>query len=262
MAALLAIGTGFGSASVQAGGGDLSYQPAASHSCYARVDGHAAITNNPDTRYAGPLPGGGATTLAPATEVSLENNFGFDVGFGCGRSYMSGGSTKDAPVHSRGGFRADVTYTYRGQSDYESVPPLAPPQDPIQTSISSHAVMFNAYYDVHSFDTSGVIQPYIGAGIGVARVSMGDVTVVNGPPVSFDGNDQWNFAWQLMAGVGIKVQRGMTLDVGYRFASLGDISTRAPAFQNGARAGTSRLEIDDIYSHEFRVGLRFDIGRH
>ena len=151
------------------------------------------------------------------------------------------------------GFRADLSYTFRSSADLVGVPPTAPITDPIHTSINPHALMVNAYYD---FSNSAPIRPYVGAGIGAARLSLDDVSVVNGNTVTFAGNEQWNFAWQLMAGVGIPLTERMMLDVGYRYVNLGDIGTTATAFQSGVATGTSTLDFDDLTSHEARFGVR------
>jgi opacity protein-like surface antigen len=64
-------------------------------------------------------------------------------------------------------------------------------------------VMGNAFYD---FDTASDFRPYVMGGLGIADVN-----------VSWASNNSTAFAWQLGAGVGVKVGKGWTLDVGYRY---------------------------------------------
>jgi opacity protein-like surface antigen len=59
-----------------------------------------------------------------------------------------------------------------------------------------------------------------------------------------------------MAGVSIAMSNNIALDVGYRFVSLGEVSTTATAFQGGGAVGTSTLNVDNLYGHEFKVGIR------
>ena len=188
-AATMALSFAMNSGGAQAGGD--GWMNSSSHSCYARADFAASFNRDPDATYGGPLPGGDTAPRGPVTTESLDNSYGFDVGFGCAASsYMSGGSMKDAPVRRESGLRADVTYSFRNGADFEGVPPPAPAvpppavPDPIQTKIESHAVMFNAYYD---FQQTGQFRPYIGAGVGVARLSLDNVSVVNGNTVTSNG---------------------------------------------------------------------------
>ncbi|MGI9405789.1 MAG: outer membrane protein [Hyphomicrobiaceae bacterium] len=227
-----------------------------SRNCYARADVVGSFYRDPDATYAGPLPLGGVAPRGAVTDEDLDSGFGFDIGFGCGWTRGFRGSIKDDVIERPGGLRADVTYTLRSDADFQGVPPNAPPVDPITTDISSHTVMVNGYWD---FGRMSHFQPYVGAGIGLAYVDMDDVTIVNGVDVTFAGNSQWNFAWQVMAGVGIALSERATLDIGYRFVSLGDVDTNAAAFQGGAAVGTSILEIDDIYAHEVKVGIRMSL---
>lgn len=247
-----------GAVLLTAGGAEASrlsdgWSSTSQRSCYVRADGFGTYYQEPDATYSGPLPGGGVAPLGAVTEIDMDNGFGFDIGFGCASHRTVGGSFKDAPATVKRGPRFDVTYTFRNDADFTGVPPAAPPADPILTSIRSHALMVNAYWD---FDLSRSITPYVGAGIGAANLRLDDTAVVNGATVTFDGDDQWNFAWQLMAGVSIALGHNMDLDIGYRFVNLGDVSTAATAFQGGVATGTSTLDIDDLYGHEFKIGVR------
>ena len=98
------------------------------------------------------------------------------------------------------------------------------------------------------------MTPYIGAGAGVAYAHVYDYVSTRAPPFSgpLSGDTaktQWNFAWAAMAGVGIPLSRRLTVDVGYRYLNIGDLSTASDAF--GA------MKLKNIAAHEVRFGLRW-----
>ncbi len=63
------------------------------------------------------------------------------------------------------------------------------------------SLMLNGLYD---FNRDGRFQPYVGVGIGYANVEI----------ANFDDSD---FAWQAMAGLGVKLSERTMFDIGYRF---------------------------------------------
>ncbi|ACF12368.1 porin opacity type [Chlorobaculum parvum NCIB 8327] len=77
---------------------------------------------------------------------------------------------------------------------------IADSEDDIDISLLT--VMANAYYDIN---TGSDVSPYIMAGAGWAHVGM----------PSDESDDV--FAWQVGAGLGVKVSECTTLDLGYRY---------------------------------------------
>ncbi len=85
--------------------------------------------------------------------------------------------------------------------------------DGLRTKQSYRSYMLNGYFDV---PTGTNFHPYVGAGIGVARVKTRlseaeDVTK----------HRSTNFAWQAGGGLGYNLTRNWTLDVGYRYVNNG-----------------------------------------
>jgi len=107
--------------------------------------------------------------------------------------------------------------------------------------MSALSLMTNGYYD---FDTGGPIKPFVGAGIGFARVGMNDVTVRGQPLV--DDSDV-DFAYQGMAGVGYQLTPHGTLYTQYRYFAVND-----PTF-NAAGGGQVRSE---MATHNIEIGYR------
>ena len=85
-------------------------------------------------------------------------------------------------------------------------------------------LMVNAIKD---FDVGGSIKPYLGLGVGAARVdtrvsSLYDINT-GGPANGFDDSDT-AFAWNALAGFGIKVSEQLTVDIGYTYTAAQDLN--------------------------------------
>lgn len=149
------------------------------------------------------------------------------------------------------GFRMDVTLDYRFDSDLYAYYPASPAL-PLTGELSSLVGLVNFYYEL---DMGHRITPYVGVGIGFARHEMDAGKQINGvDPVDFDGDSETEFAWALMAGVDIDLREGWKLDVGYRYLDMGSVK------YTDATTGTKVYDIDDLESHEFRVGLRYSFS--
>ena len=203
--------------------------------CYFRADVGASISSEPDTSW--PVfntlttiftrtDASGNTTETgrnfqqtfvgdQVTGVDFDNTWLAEVGIGCGSG-------------SRG-FRGDVTFGFRGNRDFVGVPrlfradtitenidasgnitrvPGTPDdfEDPLNTSIRSYTLMFNAYYD---FGRWGPIVPYVGAGIGAAYHIVDDVFFTGNPFLvnQIEGDRDLAFAWSVTGGHGLSTFR-------------------------------------------------------
>jgi opacity protein-like surface antigen len=155
--------------------------------------------------------------------------------------------------------RADIAVGFRGERDFKGEPPLPPPtpiippKDPVDAKVSSITLMFNGYLDLGNFHGW---TPYVGAGIGVAFNEIADVTFTNGAVVSLGSKREADFAWALMAGVSRDLGRGVKLDIGYRYIDLGEIGVAGV----DALGRAFSIHIDDLATHEVRVGIRVPFG--
>ncbi|MDJ0931947.1 opacity family porin [Breoghania sp.] len=71
---------------------------------------------------------------------------------------------------------------------------------------------------------------------------------------SYGSHGRWNLAWALMAGASYEISPNMMVDAGYQFRSLGKA-------KSGRIDGTqSRIEYDDLYVHELRLGLLYNFN--
>ena len=96
----------------------------------------------------------------------------------------------------------------------------------------------NLYYD---FNRGGTLQPFVGAGIGVAQVKVSS-SLVHG--------DDTGFAYQAKAGVAYKINDRWTGEVAYRYLDVTSV---------GIGAGASRLD-GDFSSQAITVGFRYKLG--
>jgi len=106
----------------------------------------------------------------------------------------------------------------------------------IKMKLESQAFMANLYYD---FDTNTRLTPYVGGGIGMAKLKA-KMSVAG---ESLGSVDDTTFAWQLGAGVAYAATDYVTFDAGYRYADYGDF--------------TKDDDKIDVSAHEFYLGARY-----
>lgn len=117
--------------------------------------------------------------------------------------------------------------------------------------ISALTLLANGYIDFDSH--GGKLVPYVGGGIGVARLTTRNVDFINpdGSTGSWTGASTWNLAWALTAGVGFEVAPNVVIDANYRYVHLGD------AMAMTSLGGGTPILYENIAAHEIRVGIRF-----
>ena len=155
--------------------------------------------------------------------------------------------------------------------------------------LRAETYMLNVLYDFEDF---GRFAPYIGGGLGMANgevsASVHDFAnpnatatamqaIVRNPAcvtglVDFDQarscdirDDDTNFAWQLMAGLGFDVTDNLTWDTSYRYVDMGtfEVDGDVSVFETDGSIGqvsplTSDLE--DAAAHMVMTGFRYRFG--
>lgn len=87
-------------------------------------------------------------------------------------------------------------------------------------NVGVFAVMGNAFIDLHN---ESPITPYLGGGVGFANIHLSDTfgtdisTGTPDRPLLYAEDDDTVFAYQAGAGIGIALNRRLTLDIGYRY---------------------------------------------
>jgi len=177
-------------------------------------------------------------------------------------------------------FRGDLTAQYRGKSNYKGTDVFNATasglayngQDNYNASKSELLFLANAYVDL---GTWWCVTPFIGAGVGAARVSVSGFTdtgvnnfqqttppFVGGPPVasyaSAGNASKWNFAWSAHAGLAYRVTPNVTLELAYSYVDLGSGTTGTITAFDGTNRGNV-FKFNDITSHDVKLGVRWDL---
>lgn len=158
-------------------------------------------------------------------------------------------------------FRTDVTGEYRSRSDFTGLDianaagTLIP--DNYTAQKSEWLAMFNGYIDLGTWHG---ITPFVGAGVGAARITIHDFTDV-GPTVAsvaFGGDhSEWNFAWALHAGLGMEITDALTLELAYRYLDMGDAESGDLVTYTGINAIDNPMIFKDITAHDLKLGVRY-----
>lgn len=163
--------------------------------------------------------------------------------------------------------RFDLTGEYRGDAAFFAMDRLPNGTTPtgLQTNeytadISSWLGLANAYWDIATWCG---LTPYVGAGIGFATLSVEGLKDVNVPASSvFYGanNTTTNFAWALHAGLAYDVSPGLTIDLAYRYADLGNAASGVVTAYDGS-SSYSHVAIRDLTSNDVMLGVRYKLQR-
>ncbi|MDB5618446.1 outer membrane beta-barrel protein [Tardiphaga sp.] len=198
-----------------------------------------------------------------AALLSLEETTGFDTagiyGGGIGYQFNSW-------------LRGDITGQYRGNSNFKGTDRITfPAAGLVGTGVNNYSatksewvVMANGYVDL---GTWWCVTPFIGAGVGMARVNIANytdngATLVGGvTSPSFAGASdasKWNFAWALHTGLAYKINPATTVEFGYSYMNLGDGTTGAVSDYTGFTRGVP-MQFKEITSHDLKLGVRWNL---
>jgi opacity protein-like surface antigen len=171
-------------------------------------------------------------------------------------------------------FRADVTAQWRGKSNFtglDVVTGTGPFAGFVGTDLytatkSEFVFLANAYFD---FGTWWCVTPFIGAGVGTARVSIADFSdtgdFINGGAqfhsLNYAGQaSKWNFAWAAHAGLAYRVTPSVTLELAYSYIDLGSgITGPSYSFDQVTNTTHAPFAFHDITSHDLTLGVRWNL---
>jgi opacity protein-like surface antigen len=131
-----------------------------------------------------------------------------------------------------GPFRAEAEYGWQ-KNDLDTLSYSNRIGNINQGDLKTQSMMVNGYYDV---DTGSPWSPFVGAGIGWAKVDL------NTPALPFGDNDDV-FAYQFMAGVAYNVSANLAIDAQYRFFGTQDATIQDADFS--------------MNSNDLMLGLRY-----
>ncbi len=148
--------------------------------------------------------------------TGTNTTFEFDRGWGLGGSvgYQFGGP-----------FRLELEVAYR-TNEIDSISQGGARLAGATGEMNSLAFMLNGFYDIQ---TGSAFTPYVGLGLGYARVSADGITTSGGGVTNSDDDNK--FAYQAIAGVAYQLTPAVSLTADYRYFATQDPSFR---LSNGA----------------------------
>jgi opacity protein-like surface antigen len=172
-------------------------------------------------------------------------------------------------------FRADVTGEWRGNANLHGSQSFAAGSalgtafggtgaDNYSGSKSEAVFMANAYVDL---GTWWCVTPFIGAGIGASRNQISgfrdDGVFIQGGVLKnsvFYGDDasKWNFAWAAYAGLSYQVTQNVSIELSYRYISLGN-GTTGPTRSFDGLTVADPFVLKNITSNDVRLGVRWNL---
>lgn len=181
--------------------------------------------------------------LAPKVFWShLEGDAGFDLGkyndnaaggaLAAGYDFYNGGFDAPLRFELEAAFRADATHDERYTLEGIGV------SEKYEVGVTS--IFANAYYDFHNTTD---FTPYFGGGLGAARIKGTVTAKAAGERLSLKASN-WDFAWNVGAGVAYNFTDKVALDLGYRYADFGTLTV-------------SDVDLLDVTGHEVLLGGRF-----
>lgn len=173
-------------------------------------------------------------TSVPAGFVAPTDN-----SFGNGTVYGLGAGFRD------GWIRGDFTVDFGSKQDYRGT--VVSPGD-VTAKVQASTGLLNVYADLGTWSR---LTPYIGAGIGAARITVSDLATVDPAFANGSSRGQWGLAWAAMAGTAVSLTRNLQIDLGYRYLGIGNAETPS------GPAGSVTLR--NLGAHEFRAGLRLSL---
>ena len=186
--------------------------------------------------YLGLLVGG--QFLAPAESSDSLGTFNLEYQAAPSGSVVFGWELR--PGSNIGEGRVELEYTRRSnrldQAEFSDGKVSA------EGDVTADSLLINTF---GVYRSKSDLTPYLGVGLGIARITAADLTVT-GQPLSDD--DALVFAYQFGAGVDIALTESLTLDLGYRLFST------AKAKLKEANGEEFKME---YLSHSAMLGLRW-----
>jgi outer membrane protein OmpA-like peptidoglycan-associated protein len=212
-------------------------------SVYVRGDFGGAFGTDTTFKNLPSLPGGSGST-EPST---------------VGNSIMYGGGVG---VRFNPMFRSDITIDGIKRLDIEGHNAVA---GGVSSSahVSSIVGLVNGYLDLNGIwpNVFGRFQPYIDAGVGVARNDLSRTSFAAGGANigSVSSHAVTGFAWGAGAGVAYAIIPNLLLDLSYKYLDLGEMHSGTTLSLGAARVNTARMDAD-LKVHTVMLGVRYEFG--
>lgn len=153
--------------------------------------------------------------------------------------------------------RTDVTAEYRFDAKHRHVDRYAGGGNLITGRVGGFVGLLNGYVDLGTWHR---ITPFLGAGVGVASLSMSgtqDLNMVSGAVVTGPNKTDTRFVWALHAGLGYDLTTNWKAEVGYRYLNFGDVKSGTVVCGGGGPSCPYQVRIKDMSSHDIKFGMRY-----
>lgn len=120
-------------------------------------------------------------------------------------------------------------------------------------TIQKQALMLNLYADL---DNPSIFTPYIGGGVGYARLKAKWDDFALGIERSGGSKSKGNFVWQIGAGLNIAATENISFELGYRYMYNGKLTVEGAVVEQGIRPVSDEFKLDS-FSHMVTAGLRY-----
>ena len=183
------------------------------------ISGHIGASWLSNADFDGSVPG-----------IRLSSEVEFDTGVHLGAAFG----------YDFGEFRVEGEFTYQSH-EFKEVTDLElngiPQGDrDADGDIDAFIFLINGFYDI---DTGTKLTPYLGGGIGFARLDIKDLFVAG---IVRGDEDDTVFAYQLAGGITYEITEQIVADLSYRF-----VATSEPDFDG----------LEEYNSHNLMAGVRF-----
>jgi opacity protein-like surface antigen len=162
-------------------------------------------------------------------------SYGVVLGYDAGTYFSKSGTTSG---------RLEIEYTRRS-NDADEVEENGAFR-PVGGEANVDSLMINSWVD---FRTRSPFRPYMGIGVGAARLTLDDA--------GFSDDDDTRFAYQAGAGIGLPIGNHFTVSVGYRYFGMLDATLRAETLDAETDTVQEREYDIEYSSHNLDVGFRF-----
>jgi OOP family OmpA-OmpF porin len=171
-----------------------------------------------------------ATSPGTSTPLKIHPGEGFAAGINGGYEFQSGVRLEGETVYRR--------------HDEKSATSLGV-TSPTHGNIDNIAIMGNALYD---FNNATKFTPYVGAGVGAARLHLDDFNAVGTPGLSAS---DWRLAYQGIAGVRYTIDPHWSASLDYRY-----FATTDPRFSGTVGGAPSGLKTE-YNTHNVMLGVAY-----
>jgi len=157
-------------------------------------------------------------------------------------------------------FRADLTMDYLTPFNVKGHSTAASPSTG-SAKLDALIGLANVYFDLAGAFPGGFgpFQPFVTAGIGVARDHLDTTTGTSAliGPFAIESHSRQNLAWAFGAGVGYPLTPELAIELAYKYLDTGQVRTGGTVVAGGQAFELTPSKTGDFVVHAVTVGVRY-----